>query len=727
MHYWWEPEVLVSSQRSSRFIVPDYSQECGSLIQPDPKYSGVDCDQEPFNLYKVMNKNVSKHEPDLFELWSKFIITNKDQMNMMRSVHSNFGGTGNMSISEAACNWLKTTTVDWPSWIRINEGDKEPGQMQHSISDEMHNNSKNEKLILILLSIGAALMTSAFILQVLFHLRSAKKNALKLRAPPDVGSTGYFLFTDIQDSTALWEKNRTDMYEAIQLHHNCIRTLLQKYHGYETGTQGDSFLCVFRNADDALHFAHALQIRLLHLDWPAHLKENITELMAPRKQEVAKAEAAVKFLQLDSNLQHPERVSEDWPPAMQGKRVRSKMWNGLRVRVAIHCGEVTTSEEISGRMVFFGTTVDHTKQILDAVVSGGQVVCSANVLSMASQAALVDLCLLHLGSWEMQDPVQEMELVSLSPKNLACRQCQFLPLKKIKQLTPAAHQCPKAREDTTLVFCSLVDLKLMEMQLVSVLKMAPRDQRFPFRSIRSSLISTADLKNVKTHVLPLFQEVTEGLIQEHGGYIAETRPGFYLVAFHTPTAAISWATNTQAALMNATWPPVVLLLNSCCERLSSECERMFRGPRVKMGIAWGDLQAVSLHSASGRSAYYGPTVNLAARVEGLAVGGQVLVAASADQDAITSVKTMIDTHVPNATSIDLGAFHMKGIADLKQVLQVQLQELSHRSFHRLSKDGGKRLSSLHSISSGGVAMVEDNNKSNSNVDSSRARITRNSI
>jgi len=96
-----------------------------------------------------------------------------------------------------------------------------------------------------------------------------------------------------------------------------------------------------------------------------------------------------------------------------------------------------------------------------------------------------------------------------------------------------------------LVFCSLLKLKVTEMQLtVAVTKAASNPKglkRLTSFNFPSSLDSVSDLRLVKKHLLPMFQEVMEASIHSHSGYIVETQPGFYLVAFHKSMAAIAWA------------------------------------------------------------------------------------------------------------------------------------------------------------------------------------------
>ncbi|EFJ44112.1 hypothetical protein VOLCADRAFT_95771 [Volvox carteri f. nagariensis] len=71
--------------------------------------------------------------------------------------------------------------------------------------------------------------------------------------------------TDIQDSTVLWEAlPAAVMSDAVRLHHGCIRRLLVAHGGYESATEGDSFILAFLTVKQAVAFAMDLQARVRH-------------------------------------------------------------------------------------------------------------------------------------------------------------------------------------------------------------------------------------------------------------------------------------------------------------------------------------------------------------------------------------------------------------------------------------------------------------------------------
>jgi class 3 adenylate cyclase len=60
---------------------------------------------------------------------------------------------------------------------------------------------------------------------------------------------------------------------ALKEHHTVMRRVIREYGGYESSTEGDSFIVAFHNAFDALSFARTVQLELLKVTWPHELME----------------------------------------------------------------------------------------------------------------------------------------------------------------------------------------------------------------------------------------------------------------------------------------------------------------------------------------------------------------------------------------------------------------------------------------------------------------------
>lgn len=76
------------------------------------------------------------------------------------------------------------------------------------------------------------------------------------------------VFTDIQDSTALWERLGGEFRADLDLHHEILRGAISAWRGYEVKTEGDAFMIAFARAADAVGFAIAAQESLASADWP---------------------------------------------------------------------------------------------------------------------------------------------------------------------------------------------------------------------------------------------------------------------------------------------------------------------------------------------------------------------------------------------------------------------------------------------------------------------------
>eukprot|EP00899_Mesostigma_viride_P016019 jgi/Mesvir1/24418/Mv11080-RA.2 len=95
------------------------------------------------------------------------------------------------------------------------------------------------------------------------HDGGVLQELLRKRGPPSRGAAIAAVVTDIEGSTSLWEWNPEVMKRSLAIHHHVLRSLLPKYHGYESDTEGDSFTLVFHDAIDALGWAMEVQRQLL--------------------------------------------------------------------------------------------------------------------------------------------------------------------------------------------------------------------------------------------------------------------------------------------------------------------------------------------------------------------------------------------------------------------------------------------------------------------------------
>jgi len=156
-------------------------------------------------------------------------------------------------------------------------------------------------------------------------------------------------FTDVQNSTILWQQHPVEMKRALKIHNQIIRTLLKKHHGYEVKTQGDSFMVGFNHAHGALSWSMSVQEELLDCtEWPSELILGSYDCR----------------MEWDTN-----------------KRV---LFKGLRVRIGMHLGNAERIiDPVTNRPDFFGTTVNKAARV-ESCANGGQVLVSQTLLLSAS-------------------------------------------------------------------------------------------------------------------------------------------------------------------------------------------------------------------------------------------------------------------------------------------------------------------------------------------------------
>jgi class 3 adenylate cyclase len=76
-----------------------------------------------------------------------------------------------------------------------------------------------------------------------------------------------FLFTDIEGSTSLWERDRQVMADAIQRHFALLDAAINAHGGIHFKTVGDAIQAAFPTAPQAVAAAVAGQRALLAEDW----------------------------------------------------------------------------------------------------------------------------------------------------------------------------------------------------------------------------------------------------------------------------------------------------------------------------------------------------------------------------------------------------------------------------------------------------------------------------
>lgn len=165
---------------------------------------------------------------------------------------------------------------------------------------------------------------------------------LEREVAPPIGHVA-LVFTDIKNSTSLWETNG-GMHAAMRLHNYLLRRQLRTIGGYEVKTEGDAFMVSFPSVTSALLWCFTVQLQLLREDWPV---------------EILESEDGKEVLDSSGEL----------------------VARGLSVRMGIHWGvPVCEADPITRRMDYFGPIVNRAARISGAA-DGGQIMASRDVVS----------------------------------------------------------------------------------------------------------------------------------------------------------------------------------------------------------------------------------------------------------------------------------------------------------------------------------------------------------
>lgn len=174
-------------------------------------------------------------------------------------------------------------------------------------------------------------------------------NLLDREVPPPVGLVA-LVFTDIRNSTALWESN-PGMQTAIRMHNQLLRRQLRAIGGYEVKTEGDAFMVSFPTVTSALLWCLTVQLELLREDWP---------------QEILDSEEGKEIVNSRGEL----------------------LYRGLSVRMGMHWGApVCEADPITRRMDYFGPMVNRSARI-SAVAEGGQISASQDVIDIIQEVVV---------------------------------------------------------------------------------------------------------------------------------------------------------------------------------------------------------------------------------------------------------------------------------------------------------------------------------------------------
>ena len=168
-----------------------------------------------------------------------------------------------------------------------------------------------------------------------------------------------------------------------------------------------------------------------------------------------------------------------------------------------------------------------------------------------------------------------------------------------------------------------------------------------------------------------------------GGYEVKTEGDAFMVSFPTVTSALLWCFSCQTTLLDLPWPTEILDTTHCAERYDSDGNMIYRGLSVRMGIHWG-RPVCEMDPITRRMDYFGPMVNRAARISGIADGGQITVSS----DSIAEIHRILETYSETDRTGSAGSEDTMNDAAMNGLIRKELRQLSSLGFE--VKDLGER-------------------------------------
>eukprot|EP01062_Namystynia_karyoxenos_P034138 TRINITY_DN2503_c1_g4_i1.p1 TRINITY_DN2503_c1_g4~~TRINITY_DN2503_c1_g4_i1.p1 ORF type:complete len:975 (+),score=250.89 TRINITY_DN2503_c1_g4_i1:98-2926(+) len=179
-----------------------------------------------------------------------------------------------------------------------------------------------------------------------------------------------------------------------------------------------------------------------------------------------------------------------------------------------------------------------------------------------------------------------------------------------------------------------------------------------FTDIQSSSILWEHHPQGMYDALRAHNSVLRQAIARHGGYEVKTIGDSFMVVFGSAAQGIAAALEAQEQLVSQDWPADLCKNELCRPQRDPAGAIVWNGLRVRSGLHYGPVR-VEMNPVTGRADYFGPVVNIAARVEAmLRYGG--LTGTTSDALAAVSGSVMEQLGLPIA--VPLGPKELRGIA-----------------------------------------------------------------
>lgn len=226
---------------------------------------------------------------------------------------------------------------------------------------------------------------------------------------------------------------------------------------------------------------------------------------------------------------------------------------------------------------------------------------------------------------------------------------------------------------------------------------APKEGKvtFLFTDIQDSTMLWSTVPLCMNECLDKHHAIIRELVSKHKGYEVKTAGDSFMIAFGSEAAAVTLAMDLQRRFQSESWPPAIDRVYKArgdydlLEAIDDDvggfnatvgADPAFNGLRVRVGIHSGHPNIVFDDITKGYD-YYGSPVNIAARIEATACGGQVNVSSDV-------VKSLPQNIVDGLSIRSLGQHTLKGInepVEIFELLPTELRDIRHFLFQPVAQ------------------------------------------
>jgi len=247
-----------------------------------------------------------------------------------------------------------------------------------------------------------------------------------------------------------------------------------------------------------------------------------------------------------------------------------------------------------------------------------------------------------------------------------------------------------------------------------------------FTDIQGSTSLWAHSKSAMSKALEVHHDIVRQCIDKYQAYEVKTIGDAFMIAIDSADRAVLLANEIQLNLVRADFPLELSSLPSCCvsyekshrDNMNESLKPMFKGLRVRIGIhlgthsstieEGGQLQIMYDRVTKGYD-YYGPVVNVAARIESIGFGGQTVISDAVYRELSDGSK------VPSCIS-PIGELRLRGVSEAVFLHQVLPKDLKGRKFNGVYRRSSSVIDSTSSVMDFKILVNPEKHDSDKDVD-----------